>query len=680
MASLNTLRTKGGLFLSIVIGIALLAFVLSDLAGRTKNTNPTIGIINDTKVKYSEFESERQSQEMRLKRANVQDTYEQAYNLAWGNMLMRLSYEPGFAKLGLNNSKDEVLDMVGGTFISPILLQNFRNPETGVYDPRILNYFLMQLREQGDNQTWPYIEQQMNEERTMSKFMSLVEGAMFVNNIEVEMGVAAENFSRDARVIFRPYSDIPDSEVNISDAEIKKFYNDNKNRFERGAFRDIEYVVFEVVPSADDMEKGRIRAEELAAEFTTAPNPELFVTLNSPDDRTPPRFVSESQVDARIAGALFGNPGAVYGPVLNGNTFTISRLADTRSLPDSVNLSMIALLSTDTNLADSLMGIANNSNFAELARLYSRDQQTAPSGGELGYIDPSMILANDAPLAEAILSANKGAITRVASKDGNIYLVHVINKTAPVRKVKIATVTYTVRPSTATENAILGQAQEFFAKADGSYENFRQAASEMAMPKRVARIGSDAREVDGMENSLKLVRWAYTNKKGAVSEPEKIGNDYVIAAITGVAEAGIAPLEEVTAEIRDILTIRRKGELLAEKMNGSSIDQIAETLNLQIIEAEGVQMGMFSIPGIGMELRLIGAISTTEQTGKLSEPVKGVQGVYRFDVSSINKVNEMTADDVRVKIESVNLYYLNNFVINALIEKSNVQDKRVLYF
>ncbi len=32
MATLNTLRTRGALFLSIVIGVALIAFLLGDLA------------------------------------------------------------------------------------------------------------------------------------------------------------------------------------------------------------------------------------------------------------------------------------------------------------------------------------------------------------------------------------------------------------------------------------------------------------------------------------------------------------------------------------------------------------------------------------------------------------------------------------------------------------------------
>lgn len=680
MASLNTLRTKGGLFLSIVIGIALLAFILGDFGGRNRNHNPTVGEINDTKITYQEFEAERRFQEMRFKGANVQDAYEQTYDMAWASMLMRLSYEPGFEKLGLTISNEEMLDMVGGVFISPILTQNFRNPETGAYDPRILNDYMMQLRQQGDTYTWPFIERQIKEERMMSNFMALVSGGMFVNNIELELGVAAENYSRDARVIFKPYSEIPDSEVAVSDAEIKKYWEDHKVRFKRTAFRDIEYVAFEIVPSADDMEKGRLRAEELAAEFAAATNAEVFATLNSPDDKTPPRFVNESTVDPRMAEALFGKPEAVYGPVLNGNTFTTSRLAESRSLPDSVNLSMIALFPTDVNLADSLMRVANGSNFADLARLYSRDRQTAPSGGEVGNIDPALILANDPVMAEAVLAANKGAVTRVTGNEGYIYIIHVVNKTAPVRKVKIATVTYIVRPSSATEYEILGRAQEFHAKANGSYDNFRQAATEMALPKRMARVNSSSRDVDGMENSIRLVRWAHDHKKGTVSDPEKIGNDFIVAVITGIAEAGTASLEEVTAEIRELLARRKKGELLAERMNGSSIDQIAEALNLQVIEAEGVQMGQFSVPGIGMELRLIGAISTTEQIGKLSDPVKGSQGVYRFEVSSIDGVNEMTADDVRIKIESMNSYYLPNFIINALLEKSNVQDRRALYF
>ena len=56
MASLNTLRTKFGILLSIIIALALLAFILSlkTEMGFTGN-DPRVGVIDGEKINYSEY-------------------------------------------------------------------------------------------------------------------------------------------------------------------------------------------------------------------------------------------------------------------------------------------------------------------------------------------------------------------------------------------------------------------------------------------------------------------------------------------------------------------------------------------------------------------------------------------------------------------------------------------------
>ena len=58
MAGLNTLRTKGGLFLTFVIGIALLLFVVS-LAfenGGMGGQDPKVAEINGEKITYTHYQ------------------------------------------------------------------------------------------------------------------------------------------------------------------------------------------------------------------------------------------------------------------------------------------------------------------------------------------------------------------------------------------------------------------------------------------------------------------------------------------------------------------------------------------------------------------------------------------------------------------------------------------------
>ena len=56
MASLNTLRTRFGVVLSIIIAFALLAFILSLKTDMGLSGNdPKVGVIDGSKIKYSEY-------------------------------------------------------------------------------------------------------------------------------------------------------------------------------------------------------------------------------------------------------------------------------------------------------------------------------------------------------------------------------------------------------------------------------------------------------------------------------------------------------------------------------------------------------------------------------------------------------------------------------------------------
>ena len=679
MASLNTLRTKGGWFLTVVIVIALLIFVLGDVWSGKGNQNPVIGEINGVKVKYSEYMQERQNQEALIKMMGGQDQGEQAYDNAWSEMIMKNSYLPGFGLLGLANSEQEQIDMTSGTYISPIVMNFFRNPQTGMFDMELMRTF---IRNMGPDQRllWNYIQKQMNDERGMSKFGTLVANAMMVNDLEVQAGLNADNNAYNARVIFKPYNSIADSTVTVTDAEIKSYYNEHQSKFRRGASRNVEYVSFDIVPSAEDMAAGQKRADELAAEFAAAANPAIFVTLNSPDDRTPPAFVRESAVETPIAAALLGKPEAFYGPVLNGETFTMARLADTRMIPDSVTFSIIVVAPTDKNLADSLMGVADGRNFADLARTHSLDTNSAPTGGEMGAIDPLLFSQQNPKVAEALIATGKGQIVKV-EEDGAIFLIHVTDKTAPVSKVKIATVKYTVRPSSATNMAVMNKAREFYDKAKGSYDDFQKAVTEMALPKRTATIRNTDRNVSGIENSLALVRWAFGNKMGAIMEPEEFNNSYVlVSTLSGVVEEGVAPIADVTSEIRSLLRQRKKADMLAGQMTGSSLDAVAQAQGLEVHDVEGLKFAAFAVPGLGFEPKLVGAICGTGQTGRLSTPVSGSQGVYLFEVTGIETTEETSEVDEKLKLESIGQYMVNQLIMMSLNEKSNIKDNRVLYF
>ena len=116
MASLNTLRTKFGIVLSIVIAGALLAFILSLKTEMGFSGNdPRVGVINGKKINYSEYYNQY---EQIKAQSGAQESDEQQSamlaNAAWQALIGKYVLEPGFDKMGLRVTEPERLSMVSG--------------------------------------------------------------------------------------------------------------------------------------------------------------------------------------------------------------------------------------------------------------------------------------------------------------------------------------------------------------------------------------------------------------------------------------------------------------------------------------------------------------------------------------------------------------------------------------
>ena len=190
MAGLNTLRTRGGLFLAIVVGIALVAFLLTDFLSNNQGNNPAklkVGEINGEKVTYLRYSNQlnytTNIQKMLNGNASGQDSYDAYRKLAWEELIEEMSFTPGFAKNGITVSKQEATDMVNGEYISPILARFFTD-QSGQYNKEAVMNFLNAINAENADPNyvalWDFIEDQMIDNRRLSKYMNLIQKGIFV--------------------------------------------------------------------------------------------------------------------------------------------------------------------------------------------------------------------------------------------------------------------------------------------------------------------------------------------------------------------------------------------------------------------------------------------------------------------------------------------------------------------
>jgi peptidyl-prolyl cis-trans isomerase D len=682
MATLNTLRTRGALFLSIVIGVALIAFLLGDLTSATSifyNKRNRVGSINGNNIDYMEFVAandnlSRVIQSVYQQTSLSAEQADQVREMVWESYMRRYSYNPGYRKLGLMVGEGEQLDMITGTYTSPIISGMFTDPSTGVYNPAVVENFIASLDFDPSGSTaaiWDYIKNQMTDERTYSKYISLLAGGMYVNKLEVERGVVAANTVYTGRYATIPYTQIADSLVAVSSSEIRRYYDEHKTSYRQNASRDIEYVVFNLNPSDEDYAEAFKYVTTLSEEFAAAPAPMQYASLNS-QARTDEKYYSREQLMGNEAAIAFGDrKGQMAGPSLNGDVYTMSRVAAERLMPDSVGVRHILLTGTKVASADSLVkAIKGGKSIFDLALSYSDDPDV-----DLGVLAPEMFVE---PLANAIIAAKRGDVFAVTIQDAT-HVIEMTYKSPMVPKVQIATITYHVEPSATTEQSVYNEARDFLTAAAGSRENFDAAVTETGASRRVATIMANDRDVRGLVDSRELVRWSYNNKPGTVSPIMDISGDYVVAVLTGAREAGIADVKDVASDIAMRLRNDKKASMIAEQMSGLTYDEVAALEGAKTGELAELKFSSFYIPDLGVEPAVIGAVEGLE-VGEQSEPIKGFSGEYVILLDAVNHTEDATPESEKVRLEAMAENSLPQRAMQAMAEETKVVDNRSKFF
>ncbi len=676
MASLNTLRTKFGVLLSVIIAGALLAFILSlkTEMGFT-GQDPKIGVIDGDKITYSEYYDEYE----RVKaQSGAQENDEQQSaalaNAVWQSLISKHVFEPGFEKMGLTVPEAEMMSMISGAHPSQSFYSFFADPRTGRYDVAAVTDFLSQASASPQaQQMWAQVNNQARMEREYMKYAALVRGGAYVNSLEVAKGVEAANKSFTGKWIGKKYSSVADSLVSVSSGDIKKYYNSHKELYRQQPSRSLSYVVFEV--SATEADQAAIKAdvEKVGAEFAEADDVKAFVRANR-NGHLNNNYVAAAQLGEDESEALLKDK--MYGPVLKNNEWTMSRVVSTKVLPDSLGIRHIVLSYQQEELADSLLtALRGGADFAATASQYSLYDATAANGGEVGVL-PYASFTNE--FAEALAGAKKGDIVKVASGDA-IQLMQVYKTTKPSKHLQIATITYPLRASEATVTNVHNQAGSFTVNAKGSLEAFNEAASTAALTPRTATLNRGERTIRSLEDSREVARWAYEAEVGDMSEIFTVGDDYVVAILTGIDDNEYASIESVAARIRSQVLRDKKYDYILAQVAGATLEEQAASLGSEITPFEELAASAYMIPEMGYEPRVVGAIATAEE-GVVSAPVKGSTGLYIFQVDSSADGATQTAEGEKVRAQAMVENMVDQMAPMAIQQMAEIEDLRGKYF
>lgn len=677
--------------IAVVIGIALLAFLLGDFI----NSGSTF--LNSKKMQVAEIDGHTfsttqfqarvdnmsETQKLLSGKNNLSEEETNAIvEQAWEEMVREIVLDKRLKKEGIDVSDDEMKDLIMGNNVSPVVQSFFQNPQTGQIDRNQIAAFVKNLDADQSGRSrvyWNYIQNQVKVERMTRKFSGLIQRSLFVTSLDAKRALANDANKYNIHFVAQNFFSIPDSSVKVSSSDLKDYYAKHKKMFEQEVGRDLEYVVFDVKPSKTDFEKVNKFVADAEKEFMTAENPAQYAQNNS-DKGFDEKYHAKGELSAKLDSFAFGGSTSSFlKPYYDGTSFIMARISSIRMMPDSVKARHILVTSEAT--ADSIAkAIKGGANFAELAKKYSSDKGSAEKGGDLGWFRQGMMVKS---FNDTAFNAAVGATKLVHSQFG-VHVLQVTERGAASKRVQLAVVERQVSPSSETVQAAYNSANRFVADCK-SYEDFNKKVMETKQNKRVAsRLRSTERNITGLTKPREIIRWAFDAKKGEVSKVFDLKDQFVVAVVTGVREKGIAPLEQVKSDVEYYVKREKKGEILAKKMsdalNGvSSIDQLAQKLGTQPADANDIAFSSYIVPNVGIEPALIAA-ATSVKPNVVSKPVIGTNGVYVIQQTGKTVDPAFSLESEKVRINSMNAQRAVYQAYEVFRKAADITDNRYRFY
>ena len=660
MAVLETIRVKLGILITVLIAVALLSFIIdpSTLQSVTASMSSKydVGEINGKSISYNDYQADVDKftaiNEI-LTGGSVQNEQQQASvrNAAWQALVDKYLFIKNAQKAGINVSEEEMINLMSGEIESPVFSQNpaFFD-ENGQFSKNMLLEFVsyMDSDQTGRLQMyWEWLQNQAKTQQYYAKYNSLFSASNYVNTLALANQIAENNNTFNVEFVMVPMGYVQDSTIVVSDSEIKKYYDNHKKFFRQPASRDIEYVVYEVLPSAEDVEAANKALVDVYDEFSTTENMKSFLLANS-DRQYDNHWYKAGELNSlskEINDFAFSGAKGVSPVITTDNTFYAVRVVEEAMVSDSV--------------------------FVKYAPATSENVDSVLNASE------AMWLTQVAGF-EDVMKASKNEKLTV-----NGMVFNVLDKTAPVAKKKVAILVKTAVPSKETVNSFYTKANTLATKSAGKYDNFVKAVAEegvYAHPINKMLEGTD--RLGAIENTKEVTRWAFDAKVGDVSNIITVNNNYfIVAALKGIHKEGYTPVDEAAASIKNILysekAIAKKAEEVSAKIAGlNDMQAIAEALGTTVSTKDGIAFS--SLTAQGLDPKFIGAASASEE-GKICGPVQGNIGVYVYKVTGRDTGSFFTEDDAKVR-DAQMAQYAAQMLLPVMMDDADVKDNRARFF
>ena len=703
MALLGKIREKS-IFLIIVIGLALFAFVISGALGTGNSdstSNEPIGTINGKEIPLDNFRFMVDQTER-----NFGLTTMQAVDNVWKQYVRNFVFEDQFEILGIDAGRDQIEQVVSSTE-SIINDERFIN-EAGFFDFGLFTDFIIQMKNSNPQayESWKQQELSIISSAKENIYFDLIKSSVAVTPKDAEIFHHLENDNIDIEYVKYPYSQISDTIFNISDQDIENFVDKNQDKFSRNESRSIEYVSFFENATEKDIKDIRESLTNLTEDkyeyndvskltdtivgFYNTRYLNDFINRYS-DEEFDSIYLTKGKLPSDYAEILFNlKSGESFGPYKDINSFKISKLIDKKK-NGSIRASHILISHNESNrkppdvnrtkdeakrLANNLFRqiLRNKSKFESLAEEFS-DGPSKSLGGDLGFFTEKQI---EPPFFSFAKKNRIGKIGLVETSFG-FHIIKIVDKQDLVL---LASLTKNIVPSEKTSNEVFKNATQF--EMNSLNDNFQNAAQESNYNVRfVPNINRLDENLPGLPSQRRVIQWIFDDSRevGEIKKFDLSFGGYVVVKLKNINYEGVADIDEVREEItRELLNKKKASLIINENSNLTTLEEFAGKNKLEIIAANAINQKSGTIVGSGEEPFIVGKAFGLEEL-EISKLLIGKSGVYKLKIIKKSIAEDLPDySNLALKLESEERKNLPSLIISALENTAEIKDNRSIFY
>ncbi len=676
MAVIQKLRNSG--LVVVVIIAALILFVVGDILtgnrlGLGDGLQGVVGTINGNQVKSKDLETKAQelfnSFIERDQTGELNDpekfkmALEQAWTQAWSEILRNRTIDKELELSGVRITDEDINDLLVGP--NPLeYVKGDPNFQTdGRYDrKKVEDLFKKNRKDKNRIKALTRYVTSIRQTEGMKRYGTYIAKCLYKPKTVRKYEYIAANAGLSGKMATIAYSTIPDNSIKVTDADLEQYLNKHREQYKsKEELRDVQYLVWKIVPSAEDSAYTQKQAVGAVASMKEETNPDTagegisaFVSRGSLPKNTP-KEVSE---------IVWTMPTlSVAGPFYKDGVYSVYRkIAEKKDSTPSVNVAHILIKVGEAPnkqmIADSAAALAKanelaaqiraGADMAKLAAEWSSDPGSVNNGGSYGWVGKETYNNYVAPYRNFALRAAKGQVEVVKSDLG----LHVMKALADpdFTQIKFEEQRFEIVAGSKTVKEVDQVSRKFRnLVVEGNAKSFQNAVDKMGLNVLVQKdVKSNIRNLPGIDeysDIRTILDWMFDNKRkrNDVSDRFAFANLHVVMFMNAAKHSGYAELEDVREKIEPLVRAELKAEKIKEKFekalaSAKSIEEVVQKTGASLMPIDGIRINNTTLPQLNNEPKIVGALFGVE-VKKLSKPIDGNNAVAVAFVEKRDKID-----------------------------------------